>query len=600
VVLVVGFAVPLPTDGAPTNVMAVQGSVPRAGLDFNAERRQVLDNHVTATEDAAAEVAAGTRPKPDLVVWPENASDIDPTRNPDAQDEILRAVDALGTPLVVGTLLEQPAPDISNVALLYEPGKGITQTYVKQHPVPFAEYIPNRDFFRRFSDKVDLVRSDFAAGTGPVLFRVPAAAGGEVVAGPTICFEVAYDDLVRANVDLGANLLLVQTNNATFGYSNESVQQLAISRIRAMEHGRSVVHVSTVGVSGLITPDGTVHQPSALFTRTVLSGQLPLRSARTVATMVGPWPEYAAGLAFVVVLLVGLRRRPTAPPHPHTGRPPSRERTAPRMTAPMTEPQHRPPLGRVVVLIPTYDERENLPRIVERVRSAVPTVDILVLDDNSPDGTGAVADELATSDPQVHVLHRPGKQGLGAAYLAGFTWALDRGYDAAVEMDADGSHQPEQLPALLDAAEHADVVIGSRWVSGGSVVNWPMSRRVLSVGGNVYVRVLLGMSVHDATGGYRVYRASALHQMDLHSVESQGYGFQVDMTWRAVQAGLTVVEVPIEFVERVIGESKMSGHIVQEAMLNVTKWSVTHRVDRLRGRARSARSRREEAAWHRL
>ena len=313
VVLVAGFAVPLPTDGTPSNVMAVQGNVPRAGLDFNAERRQVLDNHVTATEDAAAEVAAGIRPKPDLVVWPENASDIDPTRNSDAQDEITRAVDAVGVPLVVGTLLEQPAPDISNVALLYEPGKGITETYVKQHPVPFAEYIPNRDFFRRFSDKVDLVRADFAAGTGPVLFRVPAAAGGEVVAGPTICFEVAYDDLVRANVDLGANLLLVQTNNATFGYTDESVQQLAISRIRAMEHGRSVVHVSTVGVSALITPDGTVHQPSALFTRTVLSGSLPLRSVRTVATMVGPWPEYAAGLAFAVVLLVGLRRRPTEP-----------------------------------------------------------------------------------------------------------------------------------------------------------------------------------------------------------------------------------------------------------------------------------------------
>ncbi len=313
-VLVAGFAVPLPTDGTPTNVMAVQGNVPRAGLDFNAERRQVLDNHVTATEDAAAEVAEGTRAKPDLVVWPENASDIDPTRNSDAQDEILQAVDAVGAPLVVGTLLEQPPPDISNVALLYEPGKGITQTYVKQHPVPFAEYIPNRDFFRRFSDKVDLVRADFAAGTGPVLFRVPAAAGAEVVAGPTICFEVAYDDLVRANVELGANLLLVQTNNATFGYTDESVQQLAISRIRAMEHGRSVVHVSTVGVSALITPDGTVHQPSTLFTRTVLSGSLPLRSVRTVATMVGPGPEYAACLAFAVVLLVGLRRRrPTEP-----------------------------------------------------------------------------------------------------------------------------------------------------------------------------------------------------------------------------------------------------------------------------------------------
>jgi dolichol-phosphate mannosyltransferase len=266
----------------------------------------------------------------------------------------------------------------------------------------------------------------------------------------------------------------------------------------------------------------------------------------------------------------------------------------------MTDPQDRPPLRRVVVLIPTYNERENLPPIVARVRTAVPFADVVVLDDNSPDGTGEVADELATADPQVHVLHRPGKEGLGAAYLAGFAWAMDRGYDAAVEMDADGSHQPEQLAALLDAAEHADVVIGSRWVDGGTVVNWPLPRKVLSVGGNVYVKVMLGMSVNDATGGYRVYRTSALRRMDLHSVESQGYGFQVDMTWRAVRSGLTIVEVPIEFVERVVGESKMSGHIVQEAMLNVTKWSVTHRVDALRERVQSARSRRQEAAWHRL
>jgi apolipoprotein N-acyltransferase len=311
VVLIAGFTVPLPTDGSPANILAVQGNVARAGLEFNAERRQVLDNHATATEDAAAEIAAGDRAKPDLVVWPENSSDIDPTRNSDAEAQIRRAVDAVGVPVVVGTLLEEPAPDISNVALLYEPGKGIVQTYVKQHPVPFGEYIPNRDFFRLFSDKVDLVRADFAAGSGPVLFHVPAASGGQIVAGPTICFEVAYDDLVRDNVDLGANLLLVQTNNATFGYTDESVQQLAISRIRAMEHGRSIVHVSTVGVSALVGPDGTVYQPSALFTRTVLSGSLPLRNVRTIATMVGPWPEYVACLAFAaVVLLAGLRRPP--------------------------------------------------------------------------------------------------------------------------------------------------------------------------------------------------------------------------------------------------------------------------------------------------
>ena len=182
----------------------------------------------------------------------------------------------------------------------------------------------------------------------------------------------------------------------------------------------------------------------------------------------------------------------------------------------------RAPLDRVVVLIPTYNEKDNLPRIVGRVRTSVPSADILVLDDNSPDGTGAVADGLAAADPQVHVLHRPGKQGLGAAYKAGFAWALERGYDAAVEMDADGSHQPEQLPALLEAARDADLVIGARWVRGGSVVNWPAHRKALSVGANIYTKLMLGLPVNDATGGYRVYRTSALRAMDLDSVAPPG------------------------------------------------------------------------------
>ena len=318
-----GLLVPLPVDGPDGSVMAVQGNVARPGLDFNAERRQVLDNHVDATITAAQQVSAGARPRPDLVVWPENSSDIDPTRNPDAAARIGEALDAVQAPIVVGSLLEQPYPDVSNVSLLYTPGQGITARYVKQHPVPFAEYIPSRDFFRRFSDKVDLVQADFAAGDRPVVFRVPAAAGGTIVAGPTICFEVAYDDLVRDNVELGANLLLIQTNNATFGYTAESTQQLAISRIRAIEHGRSVVHVSTVGVSALITPDGTPHQASALFSQAVLSGQLPLRTALTVATVVGPWPEYAACGLLVVLLIAAAsgRRRGTNPARRRVGDP---------------------------------------------------------------------------------------------------------------------------------------------------------------------------------------------------------------------------------------------------------------------------------------
>jgi apolipoprotein N-acyltransferase len=292
--------------------MAVQGNVPRPGLDFNAERRAVLDNHARATKEAAAAVDAGGRPQPDLVVWPENASDIDPLRNADAAVVINEALEAIGAPLVLGAVLREPAPKVSNVSLLYVPGQGITERYVKQHPVPFAEYIPFRSFFRHFSDKVDLIASDFSAGTGPVLFRVPTRNGGAIAAGPIICFEVAYDALMRDSVDRGANVLLVQTNNATFGFTDESVQQLAISRIRAIEHGRSIVHVSTVGVSAMITPDGTAHQRTSLFTQAVLAADLPLRTDRTIADRVGAWPEYLAcgGLLIMVALFgYGYRRR---------------------------------------------------------------------------------------------------------------------------------------------------------------------------------------------------------------------------------------------------------------------------------------------------
>jgi dolichol-phosphate mannosyltransferase len=255
----------------------------------------------------------------------------------------------------------------------------------------------------------------------------------------------------------------------------------------------------------------------------------------------------------------------------------------------------RGPAARVLVCIPTYNERENLPVVVRRVRDAVPDADVLVLDDNSPDGTGQVADELAEADPQVHVVHRAGKEGLGRAYLAGFAWALERGYDAVVEMDADGSHQPEQLPSLLAALEQgADLVIGSRWTRGGSVVNWPLHRKALSVGGNLYIRVLLGMPVNDATAGYRVYTADALRRIDLHDVASQGYSFQTDLTRRAVERGMTVVEVPITFVEREVGDSKMSGAIMRESLQRITVWGVEHRAEQLRSLAR------REPRWHQL
>ena len=246
---------------------------------------------------------------------------------------------------------------------------------------------------------------------------------------------------------------------------------------------------------------------------------------------------------------------------------------------------------RVLVIVPTYNEKENLPLIVGRIRAATPEVHILVADDNSPDGTGAIADGLVAADDHVHVMHRKGKEGLGAAYLAGFAWALDNSYDVVVEMDADGSHQPEELHRLLSGLQDADLVLGSRYVPGGQVRNWPKSREILSRGGNTYTRIMLGIPLRDATGGYRAFRASALRALQLDQVASQGYCFQVDLAWRASQMGLRVKEVPITFVEREIGASKMSRHIVVEALWRVTQWGTKSRYEKIKARVGSRSSR---------
>ncbi|MEO7722415.1 MAG: polyprenol monophosphomannose synthase [Pseudolysinimonas sp.] len=252
----------------------------------------------------------------------------------------------------------------------------------------------------------------------------------------------------------------------------------------------------------------------------------------------------------------------------------------------------------VVVVLPTYNERENLKGLVQRLRSSVPDAELLIVDDGSPDGTGALGRELAASDPRLHVLQRTAKQGLGAAYLAGFAWALENGADVVVECDADGSHQPEELPRLLDALPDHDLVVGSRWVRGGRIANWPLSRRLLSRGGSFYARTLLRLHERDVTGGYRVFRAEALRAIGLGRVDSLGYCFQIEMLWRAERAGLRIAEVPITFVERVHGVSKMTGGIAREAMVRVTVWGLRELLDRMRGRgvARVPASAREAAA----
>ena len=247
-------------------------------------------------------------------------------------------------------------------------------------------------------------------------------------------------------------------------------------------------------------------------------------------------------------------------------------------------------LGSCVMVIPTYDESENIEWIVKRLRAAQPGVDVMIVDDNSPDGTGAIADRLASEDDAITVVHRTEKAGLGAAYLNGFDVALAAGYDVIGEMDADGSHQPEQLERLIDALRDSDLVIGSRYVPGGSVVNWPLRRLFLSRGANLYVRLLLGIKVKDATAGYRLFRRATLEAIDLGSVRSTGYVFQTDLAYRTVSRGMRLTEVPIEFIERERGDSKMSGQVASESLRLITRWGLSERRAQVRRARKSTRS----------
>ena len=292
-----------PTDGPRAAVAVVQGNVPRLGLPRADQQSAVLDNHVQATHDLAASVRSGDTVRPDLVIWPENASDLDPYTDPAAREAIDAAVRDIGVPVLVGAVTDGPGRFVSNRGIVWDPVTGAGASYVKRHPVPFGEYIPLRGLVRTVTSKVDLVPNDFARGAKPGVLDV-----GPVRLGDVICFEVAYDGVVRDVVTGGGRLLVVQTNNATFGRSGETTQQLAMSRLRAVEHGRSVVVAATSGVSAVIAPDGRLQHRSAIFTRDVTVQQVSLRSGTTLATTVGAWPELLLSLLGLLALVAGLRR----------------------------------------------------------------------------------------------------------------------------------------------------------------------------------------------------------------------------------------------------------------------------------------------------
>jgi apolipoprotein N-acyltransferase len=295
----------LTAGGDAVTVALIQGNVPRAGLDFNAQRRAVLDNHVERTLELAQAVEDGEQARPDLVIWPENSSDIDPYANADAARAIDRAADAIGVPILVGAVVDGPGDTVRNTAIVWDPESGPGDTYDKRHPVPFAEYIPYRSFFRTFSDKVDLVRRDFRAGDQVGVLDVGGTSLGDL-----ICFEVVYDGLTRDVVAGGAGMLVVQTNNATFGFTEESEQQLALSRLRAVEHGRTVAIAATSGISAIVAPDGSVVRDTSLFTPAVIVADIAQRESTTVATRLGAAPEWlVAALGAGALVAAGLRRR---------------------------------------------------------------------------------------------------------------------------------------------------------------------------------------------------------------------------------------------------------------------------------------------------
>jgi apolipoprotein N-acyltransferase len=301
--VVVALATPVPTGGTSVAVGVVQGNVPRIGLERADQVSQVLANHVAATHELAARVRAGSLPAPDLVVWPENASDLDPYTDAQAAADISAAAADVGVPILVGAVTDGPGRFVSNRGIVWDPVTGAGASYVKRHPVPFGEYIPFRSFVRSITDKVDLVPRDFARGSRPGVLQV-----GPAVVADVICFEVAYDGVVRDAVRGGGRLLVVQTNNATFGRSGETSQQLAMSRLRAVELGRSVVVAATSGESAVIAPDGRLLHSTTLFTRDVTVQRVVLRSGRTTASRVGAWPELALSLVALGAVLAGLRR----------------------------------------------------------------------------------------------------------------------------------------------------------------------------------------------------------------------------------------------------------------------------------------------------
>jgi apolipoprotein N-acyltransferase len=490
---------------------------------------------------------------PDLAVWGESA--LDPGSLA-ILDEVRATIADVGVPVVAGAtstdIRSNASDDISlfNQAVVFDGGGAVVDVYRKTHLVPYGEYIPWKPIVGWIS-ALEQIAYELTPGerlhtlTAPGLPRFAAP----------ICFENSFPALDRELVHQGAEFLVVLTNNASYDETAASAQHLQMSRMRAIEDGRWIVHAAVSGISAFIDPRGGVSDETDLFAPDVIRRTIRASSDRTWSVRLGDALPIVSLVVFLGLALLPRGRREERP-----------------------RPGPLAPGARTLVILPTYDEAKTIRDVVAGVLG-YPGVEALVVDDSSPDGTAGIVRELMAGEPRLRLVERPVRAGLATAYGEGFGRALDEGYDLIVEMDSDLSHDPAELGALLEAAQdRVDLVVGSRYVPGGSVTNWSRVRLALSKTGNTYARLMLGVPLRDATSGFRAYRRALLQDLVAEPFHADGYGFQVELVMRAWLRGWTIGEVPITFREREHGHSKLSRRIVFEALWLVTRWGVALRA----------------------
>ena len=527
-------------NGAAIDVAAIQVNVLTArGADPVAEdiavARLNADLHGRLADDP-----------PDLAVWGEGALDPGATSDPATSQLVVRTIADVGAPTLAGAVTNGVDGKQRTEVLLFDGSGSIIDRYTKVHLVPFGEYVPWRDELDWIS-ALQQVPIDRTRGERVHTVSTP----GLPPFGTPICYENSFPALDRAFVNAGARFLVVTINNASYEHTAASRQHLIMSRLRAVEDGRWVVHAAVSGISAIIDPSGRVVAERGLFAPGVIRHTIRASTARTLYVRFGDWVPWASLLFALGMILAPRKRRRSA-----------------RRPAPLPE---RP---RTLVVLPTYNEHATIGAVLDGLLGLPQEVDAVVVDDGSPDGTAAVVLARAEGEPRLRLIERPAKAGLASAYLDGFRLALREGYDLVVEMDSDLSHLPEELPRLLAGAAQHDLTIGSRYVPGGSVTNWSRARVALSKTGNRYARICLGFPIHDATSGFRVYRRELLAYLMEDPVGSDGYGFQIELAFAAWKDGYDVGEAPITFREREHGHSKISRGIVAEALWLVTVWGL--------------------------